>query len=96
VDRHALQGVHNNIAERALKKVVLHRKNSLFYRTQKGARTGDLYMSLIQTCQLNDVDPFDYLTTLQRRAVDVAADPTAWLPWNYRSAAAQPTPTACS
>lgn len=85
----------NNIAERALKKVVLHRKNSLFYRTQKGARTGDLYMSLIQTCQLNDVDPFDYLTTLQRRAVDVAADPTAWLPWNYRSAAAQPAPAAC-
>ncbi|MCP4896036.1 MAG: transposase, partial [bacterium] len=28
----------NNICERALKKVVLHRKNALFYKTEKGAR----------------------------------------------------------
>jgi len=27
-------------------------------------------MSLIHTCQLNDVNPFDYLTELQRHAVD--------------------------
>lgn len=80
----------NNVAERALKKVVLHRKNSLFYRTLKGARTGDLYMSLIQTCQLNGVDPFDYLTQLQRNAADVKANPTAWLPWNYPAAVPAP------
>ena len=48
--------------ERALKKAILHRKNSLFYKTRKGAQMGDLFMSLIHTCELNDVNAFDYLT----------------------------------
>ena len=74
----------NNICERALKKAILHRKNSLFYKTQNGADVGDLYMSLIHTCELNGVNPFDYLTELQRHADEVAAAPAAWLPWNYR------------
>jgi transposase len=73
----------NNICERALKKAILHRKNSLFYKTQNGAKVGDLYMSLIHTCELNNVNPFDYLTELQRHADDVASAPAAWLPWNY-------------
>ena len=74
----------NNICERALKKAIMHRKNSLFYKTQHGADVGDLYMSLIHTCELNGVNPFDYLTELQRHADAVASDPAAWLPWNYR------------
>jgi hypothetical protein len=37
----------NNICERALKKVILHRKNAYFYKTQHGADVADLYMSLI-------------------------------------------------
>jgi len=39
----------NNICEAALKRAILHRKSSLFYRSQKGARVGDLFMSLIST-----------------------------------------------
>ena len=74
----------NNICERALKMAILHRKNSLFYKTDNGARTGDLYMSVIHTCDLNDVDPFDYITQLQRHAKEVRAHPEQWLPWNYR------------
>ena len=74
----------NNICERALKKAILHRKNALFYQTQRGADVGDLYMSLIFTCDLNDVNPFDYLTQLQRHADEVKAAPDSWLPWNYR------------
>jgi transposase len=42
----------NNIAERGLKKAIRHRKNSLFYKTENGARMGDLFMSLIHTCEL--------------------------------------------
>lgn len=73
----------NNICERALKKAIMHRKNSLFYKTQNGAAVGDLYMSLIHTCELNGVNPFDYLNELQRHADEVAKAPAAWLPWNY-------------
>lgn len=74
----------NNICERALKKAVLHRKNALFYRTMNGAQVGDLYMSLIHTCELNEVNPFDYMTELQRHAGELRKDPTAWMPWNYQ------------
>lgn len=37
----------NNIVERSLKKAILHRKNALFYKTDNGARVGDIFMSLI-------------------------------------------------
>lgn len=75
----------NNLCERALKKAILHRKNSLFYKTVNGAEVGDLYMSLIHTCELNGANPFDYLTELQRHATEVAQNPAEWMPWNYRA-----------
>jgi transposase len=75
----------NNICERALKKAILHRKNALFYRTENGARVGDMYMSLIHTCELCQVNPFDYLTELQRHADELNNDPESWMPWNYRT-----------
>ena len=31
---------------------MLHRKNALFYKTLHGAEVGDVFMSLIHTCQL--------------------------------------------
>lgn len=75
----------NNIVERALKRAIVHRKNSLFYKTMNGAHVGDVFMSLIYTCQLCGADPFDYLTELQRQAADLAARPEDWMPWNYSS-----------
>jgi hypothetical protein len=39
--------------ERALKKAILNRRNALFYKTLNGAHTGDLFMTLIHTCELN-------------------------------------------
>jgi transposase len=79
----------NNLVERALKKAILHRKNALFYKTLNGAEVGDLYMSLIHTCELNDVNPFHYLTELQRHSEEFAAKPAEWMPWNYREALAR-------
>ena len=75
----------NNICERALKKAILHRKNSLFYKTQHGAQVGDLFMSLIHTCNLNHVNPFDYITALQKHPSDLFDHPEKWMPWNYES-----------
>ena len=74
----------NNLCERALKKAILHRKNALFYKTSNGAHVGDLFMSLIHTCELEGVNPFDYLTALQRHAPALHEAPAAWMPWNYR------------
>jgi transposase len=86
--RQAGAPLDNNLCERALKKAILHRKNALFYKTQNGARVGDLFMSLIYTCQLNEANPFDYLTQLQRHTDQFAANPELWMPWNYRAALA--------
>lgn len=74
----------NNICERALKMAIRHRKNSLFYKTLRGAEVGDTYMSLIHTCYLCGADPFDYLTALQRFGTQVVVAAGDWMPWNYR------------
>jgi transposase len=82
----------NNKCERALKMAILHRKNSLSYKTLNGARTGDLFMSLIHTCRLNGINPFDYLLAIATHAQAVTLIPKAWLPWNYpRSSAPSDT-----
>jgi transposase len=47
--REANAPLDNNLVERSLQKAILHRKNSLFYKTLNGARVGDLFMSLIHT-----------------------------------------------
>ena len=74
------------------KRAVLHRENALFYhiyRTLHGAQVGDLFMSLIHTCQLCAANSFDYLIELQRHARELAARPSEWMPWNYRDTLAQ-------
>jgi len=77
--------IDNNLAERILKRAVLNRKNSLFYKTEHGAAIGDISMSLIQSCALLQVNVFDYLVTLLGNARAVRAAPDKWLPWNYPS-----------
>jgi hypothetical protein len=79
----------NNVCERALKKAIIHRNNSLFFKTESGAEVGDVFMSLIYTCQIQGVDPFDYLTELQRHAEDLEARPEEWLPWTYKETLAR-------
>lgn len=83
--RQAGAPLDNNVVERALKKAVLHRKNSLFYKTENGAEVGDLFMSLIHTCELNGANAFDYLTELQKHGEELAKNPAAWTPWSYRN-----------
>jgi transposase len=41
-------------------------------------------MSLIHTCELNGVNPFDYLTELLRHADELKQKPSEYMPWNYR------------
>ena len=75
---------------------VLHRKNAYFYKTKNGARVGDLFMSLIYTCELCDANPFDYLVALQRHHDEASKSPSDWMPWNYTSTLANLTPAAAS
>lgn len=94
--REAGAPVDNNLVERALKKAILHRKNSLFYKTVNGAAVGDLFMSLIYTCELNGINSFEYLTELLRHTEELKQNPSEWIPWNYRDTLARLTVPAAA
>ena len=78
----------NNICEQGLKRCILHRKNSLFYRTEHGAYIGDMFMSLIHTCNLMNTNAFDYLVALQKNSAELFKEPSQWMPWNYEASIA--------
>ena len=58
----------------------------------RGARLGDLIMSLIQTSRRAGVSSHDYLSSLVRYAEQVKADPSQWLPWNFQATIAALAP----
>jgi len=74
----------NNDTERLIKKAVLNRKNAYFYRTETGAKIGDILMSMIETCVLNQANPWDYLVAVQDYRKDVWQNPRDWMPWNFQ------------
>jgi hypothetical protein len=82
--RHA--PLDSKAVERALKRVVLHRKNSLFFRTEHGAAVGDILMSVIETCRANGLRAGHYLLQVLGNRRAVQDDPSRWLPWTYAPA----------
>jgi hypothetical protein len=73
----------NNVCEQALKRAILHRKNSLFYKNMHGAYIGDIFMSLIHTCNIMNINPFNYLVAIQKYSSEVFRNPSRWMPWNF-------------
>jgi transposase len=59
--------IDNNRAENQLRLVAVGRKNWLFAGSFEGARRAALLYSLVQSCKLIDVPPFDYLKDVLRR-----------------------------
>ena len=80
---HRSAPLDSNAVERALKRVVLHRKNALFFRTEHGAAVGDILMSVIETCRVNGIRAGEYLLQVMRNRRAVWEDPIRWLPWGY-------------
>jgi transposase len=61
----------------------IYRQN-VSYKTLAGARVGDIHISLIHTCALNGINPFDYLMALEQHVQMATNAPSDWFPWNYR------------
>lgn len=79
--------IDNNFVERTIRPIALNRKNALFAGHDAGAENWAIIASLIETCKLNAVNPFAYLTSTltaivnghkQRQVDDL-------LPWAYRA-----------
>lgn len=59
--------IDNNAAERALRAVVIGRKNWLFTGSRRGGRAAAILFSLVQSAKRNGLDPFAYLRDLLTR-----------------------------
>ena len=82
--------ISNNDNERQLKRAVLNRKNAYFFKNETGAKIADILISVIETCALNKINPYNYLITIQKNTESVLENPKAWLPWNYSHNLAPP------
>lgn len=72
----------NNTAERALRAVVLGRKNYLHFGSDAGGERAAVIYSLIATCKLNHIDPYAYLHHVLGRIADHPINRIAQLlPW---------------
>jgi len=56
----------NNDCERLIKKAVLNRKNAYFFKNETGAKIADILMSVMETCVLNNVNPYNFLIAIQK------------------------------
>jgi len=74
--------IDNNTAERALRSVVLGRKNYLHFGSDSGGERAAVIYSLIGTCKLNGIDPQAYLRHVLERIADHPINRVAeLLPW---------------
>jgi len=79
----------NNSTERAIRPVTLFRKNSLFASNEHGGERAALFYSLVESCKLNGIDPFEYLHDVYNRLHDCTANELIHLlPNNWKPAAA--------
>jgi transposase len=86
--------IDNNEVERALKIPIRIRKNSMFYKTHRGAKIAGYIQSLIYSAAQNDINPYDYIKSIMSYPDDVRLNPYKWLPWNYHLALANLEPTS--
>ncbi len=70
----------NNATERALRGIVIGRKNHYGSRSQRGTEVAAILYTLLETCLLNGVDPRAYLKRAVERSVLVG---DVVLPWNH-------------
>ena len=62
-----LTEIDNNAAERAIKNVVIGRKNWLFAGSDNGGKTAAIFFSLTVTCKQLGINPWAYLKDLLDR-----------------------------
>ena len=59
--------IDNNPIERQMRPVAIGRKNWLFAGSHGGAERAAIFFSLINSCKLAGINPFDYLCDVLRR-----------------------------
>lgn len=78
--------IDNNIPENWIRPLVVGRANWLFMGSKKGGRINAMFMSLVQSCRCNDINPWQYLCDLFNKLMDPKADVRFLLPDAYAAA----------
>ena len=66
--------IDNNISERALRMVVIGRRNYMFAGSEAGAWRASIIYSLVASCKLNGIDPFAYFRDVLEKVSTHPAD----------------------
>lgn len=83
--------IDNNAAERAIRALVLGRRNYLFAGSDAGGETAARLYSLIGTCRLNGIDPHAYLHYVLEHVAEHAINRIdELLPWRVAHRLTQP------
>jgi transposase len=78
--------IDNNAAERLIKPVKIGAKNWIFAGSDQGAKNAAIYYSLIETCKLHQINPYDYLRdVLTRLPTQLNSKIDELLPWHWKS-----------
>ncbi len=56
--------IDNNLIENAIRPFAIGRKNWLFHGSPSGAKAGAILYSLIETCKINQIEPYKYFCTM--------------------------------
>lgn len=62
--------IDNNGCERTIRAIAIGRKNWMFAGSHEGAKRAALIYSLVATCKLNDINPFEYIKDVLIRIRD--------------------------
>lgn len=77
--------IDNNASERAMRPIALGRKNWLFAGSDSGGETAASIYTIIETCKLNDINPWKYLRHILSIIQDYNSQKIVdLLPWNVR------------
>ena len=77
----------NNAAERALPIIALRRKNFLFAGHDEGAQNLAVLQSVVATCMLHDVNPYEYIRDVLVRVLKRGVTLDELMPWAWTPAA---------
>ncbi|HCG6791060.1 TPA: IS66 family transposase, partial [Vibrio parahaemolyticus] len=75
--------IDNNRAERAIKSLVIGRKNWLFANNPNGADASALLYSIIETAKANGLILYDYMVKCMKELAKPEPDINSLLPWNF-------------
>lgn len=76
--------IDNNRTERAIKPLVIGRKNWFFSSNPNGAEASAVLYSIVKTAKANGLILYDYMAKCMQELATSEPDIDALLPWNFK------------